>query len=80
MYRTTGGLRKDAETWSERIIQKIKHPEQAQIFAESLRGTFLLDTSIAASRIEFIKIITGTFKVFSRTCNNYHLFFCQNIR
>ena len=61
VYRTTGGLRKDATTWSERIIQKIKDPEQAQIFAESLRGTFLLDTSIAASRIEFIKIITGIY-------------------
>ena len=64
VYRTTGSLRKDAATWSERIIQKIRDPEQAQIFAESLRGTFLLDTSIAASRIEFIKIVTGTFKVF----------------
>ena len=61
VYRTTGSSSKDATEWSERIIQKIRDPEQAQILAESLRGTFLLDTSISASRIDFIKIITGTF-------------------
>ena len=62
VYRTTGSLRKDATTWSEQIIQKIRDPEQAQKLAKSLRGTFLLDTNISASHIEFVKIITGTFK------------------
>ena len=59
VYKTTGSLQNDAKVWSERIIQKIRDPGQAQIFAESLRGTFLLDTSIAASHIEFIKSVTG---------------------
>ena len=72
VYRTTGSSRKDATTWSERIIQKIRDPEQAQKLAESLRGTFLLDTSISASRIEFIKIITGTFKLSHHICSSLH--------
>ena len=62
VYNTTGNLRNDSKVWSERIIQKIRDPDQAQIMAQSLRGTLLLDTSIAASHIEFIKIVTGKYQ------------------
>ena len=63
VYNTTGNLRNDSKVWSERIIQKIRDPGQAKIMAESLRGSLLLDTSIAESHIEFIKIVTGRYQI-----------------
>ena len=56
---TTGRLQKDSEIWCDRIYQKMSDPQNAQKMAQSLRGTLLLDTSIAASHVEFIKIVTG---------------------
>ena len=64
VYNTTGSLHNDSEVWSEKIYQKISDPQRAQIMAQSLRGTLLLDTSIAASHLEFIKIVTGTYFIF----------------
>ena len=64
VYNTTGILQNDSKVWSEKIYQKISDPQNAQIMAQSLRGTLLLDTSIAASHIEFIKIVTGTYLIF----------------
>ena len=63
VYNTTGNLLNDSKVWSERIIQKIRDPEQAQILAQSLRGRLLLDTSIAASHMEFIRIVTGKYQI-----------------
>ena len=56
---TTGSLQKDSEIWCDRIYQKMSDPQNAQKMAQSLRGTLLLDTSIAASHVAFIKIVTG---------------------
>ena len=61
---TTGSLQKDSEIWCDRIYQKMSDLQNAQKVAQSLRGTLLLDTSIAASHIEFIKIVTGMHQTF----------------
>ena len=62
VYNTTGTLQNDSKVWSEKIYQKISDPQRALNLAESLRGSLLLDTSIAASHVEFIKIITGSYE------------------
>ena len=64
VYNTTGSLQNDSEVWSEKIYQKISDPQNAQMMAQSLRGTLLLDTSIASSHVEFIKMVTGRYFIF----------------
>ena len=59
IVHSTGGLQQDIKLWSERIIQKIRDPEASYQHAKVLRKVLLLDTSIAASHVEFVKIITG---------------------
>ena len=61
---TTGRLQKDSEIWCDRIYQKMSDLQNAQMMAQSLRRALLLDTSIAASHIEFIKIVTGMLQAF----------------
>ena len=61
VYNTTGTLQNDSRVWSEKIYQKISGPQGAQIMAQSLRGSLLLDTSRAASHGDFIKIVTGMY-------------------
>ena len=59
VYDTTGNLRNDSRVWSEKIIQKISDPAEAQNCAKLLRTTLILDTSIATSHLEFIRLVTG---------------------
>ena len=56
VHDTTGN---DSRLWSGRIIQKISNSVEAQNLAKSLRKTLLLDTSIAALHLEFIRLVTG---------------------
>ena len=49
----------NAESWKERIIQKLVKPEESQRTAQRLREQLLLDTSIAQSHLDFINVISG---------------------
>ena len=49
----------DVDTWSDRIIQKITNPDEAQCEANKLREKLLLDTSIPSTHLDFINIIAG---------------------
>ena len=53
-------LKVNAQTWKERIIQKLVKPEEAQIAAKRLRDQLLLDTSIAQIHLDFINTIAGS--------------------
>ena len=59
VHDVTGNLWNDSRVWSKRIIQKISDPAEAQKCAQSLRTTLILDTSIATSHLEFIRLVTG---------------------
>ena len=50
----------NAELWKDRIVQKLVKPEESQRAATRLRNQFLLDTSIAQSHMDFIKVIAGS--------------------
>ena len=50
----------DAETWKERIIEKLVRPAEAQRAANRLRERLLLDTNISQTHLDFIGTITGT--------------------
>ena len=52
-------LKVNAQTWKERIIQKLVKPEESQHTARKLREQFLLDTSIAQTHLDFINTIAG---------------------
>ena len=52
-------LKINAETWKERIIQKLVRPVESQQFAKRLRDRLLMDTSIAETHLKFINIIAG---------------------
>ena len=58
-------LKVNAELWKERIIQKLVRPDESQIAAKRLREKFLLDTSIAQTHLDFIKVIAGTYLCFA---------------
>ena len=49
----------NAQTWKERIIQKLVNPEESQQTAKRLREKLLLDSSIAQTHLDFINTITG---------------------
>ena len=50
------------ETWKDRIIQKLRNPEEAQLGANRLQKQLLLDTSIAQTHLDFINTVAGTFR------------------
>ena len=52
-------LKVNAESWKERIIQKLVKSVESQETSKRLREQLLLDTSIAQSHLEFINIISG---------------------
>ena len=54
-------LKVNAQTWKERIIQKLVKPEESQHTARKLREEFLLDTSIAQTHLDFINTIAGRY-------------------
>ena len=54
-------LQLDAQSWKERIIQKLVRPEETHIAAKTLREQLLLDTSIAQTHLDFINTIAGIF-------------------
>ena len=47
------------ETWKDGIIKKLLRPEEAQVTATRLREQLLLDSSIAQTHLDFIRIIAG---------------------
>ena len=49
----------EAETWKDRILQKLLRPEDSQRRANRLKEALLLDTSIAQTHLDFTRIITG---------------------
>ena len=54
-------LKANAQTWKERIIQKLVKPEESRIAAKRLREQLLLDTMIAQTHLDFINTITGKY-------------------
>ena len=52
-------LRSDEETWKDRIIQMLVRPEEAKRTANRLKELLLLDTTIAHTHLDFIRIVTG---------------------
>ena len=62
-------LQLDAQSWKERIIQKLVKPEETQIAAKTLREQLLLDATIAQTHLDFINTIAGTF---------HKMFFCES--
>ena len=55
-----GDFTQDVEAWSSRIEQKLLNPAEAHRIAGAIRQKCLLDTTIAATHLEFTKTITGT--------------------
>ena len=54
-------LKVNAESWKERIIQKLVKPEESQKTAKRLRDKLLLDVTIAQTHLDFINNIAGTY-------------------
>ena len=54
-------LKVSAQTWKERIIQKLVKPEESQQTAKRLRDGLLLETSIAETHLNFINTIAGSY-------------------
>ena len=53
------GRAQKVTTWKERMVYKITNPEETQKTAAELRKMLLLDTRIASTHLEAVKIVTG---------------------
>ena len=54
----------EAETWKDRILQKLLRPEDSQRRANRLTENLLLDTNIVQTHLDFTRIITGKIMFF----------------
>ncbi len=50
-----------AEDWKARSIRRLTNPDQSQQQSDWLRIQLLLDTSIAASHLEFVRVMSGAY-------------------
>ena len=50
----------NAESWKERIIEKLVRPAEAQKAAKRLRERLLAGTNVAQTHLDFINVIAGT--------------------
>ena len=53
------GMAENVTTWKERMVYKITNPEEAQKTSAELRKMLLLDTRIASTHLEAVKMVTG---------------------
>ena len=53
------GMVENVTTWKERMVYKITNPEETLKTAAELRKMLLLDTKIAVTHLEAVKIVTG---------------------
>ena len=53
------GMTENVTMWKERMVYKITNPEEAQKTAAELRKMLLLDTRIASTHLEAVKMLTG---------------------
>ena len=54
----------DEISWAKRIYEKMKNPDASEVKTARLRERLLLDTRIASTHQEFIKLISGAFLFF----------------
>ena len=53
------GMAENVTMWKERMVYKITNPEEAQKTSAELRKMLLLDTRIASTHLEAVKMLTG---------------------